>query len=83
MEGVETILELRNRSADAPIVAMSGGGRMDASDPLEIADNLGTDRTMNVVDVGHPEEPFAGRGKLRSSLSRFPLMPHARVHSRE
>jgi YesN/AraC family two-component response regulator len=50
-EGVETILELKRRSADIGIIAISGGGRIDATDFLRIAHRLGADHTL--------QKPFA------------------------
>jgi len=63
-EGVETIIDVRKRWPDLPIVAMSGGGRRDASDFLHVARKLGADATI--------EKPFTGEaltaviGKLLS-----------------
>ena len=50
-EGIETILELKRRSADIGIIAISGGGRIDATDFLRIAQRLGADHTL--------KKPFA------------------------
>ncbi len=40
-EGVETIIEIRKRWPDIKIIAMSGGGRVDPSMILTLAENLG------------------------------------------
>ena len=40
-EGVETIVELRREFPDAKIIAISGGGRIDAETYLLMAKNLG------------------------------------------
>lgn len=47
MEGIETILELRKQKVATPIIAMSGGGRLDATDVLEIAGKFGTEKTIS------------------------------------
>jgi two-component system, chemotaxis family, chemotaxis protein CheY len=46
MEGVETIISLRKLRPDVRIVAMSGGGRLDATDVLRMADRFGTKATI-------------------------------------
>jgi DNA-binding response OmpR family regulator len=53
-EGVETILELRRRGAQARIIAMSGGGRIDHYDPLRLAAQCGA-RAV----IAKPFEPAA------------------------
>jgi len=45
-EGLETIRELRRLHPEAKIVAMSGGGRVTATDYLRIAKAMGADRTL-------------------------------------
>ena len=50
-EGIETIRELKRRSADIGIIAISGGGRIGATDCLRIAHRLGADHTL--------QKPFA------------------------
>jgi len=45
-EGVETIEELRQKYPAVKIVAMSGGGRVSASDYLKIATAMGANRTL-------------------------------------
>ena len=46
MEGIETIRELRKISADAKIIAVSGGGRSGVTDFLGMAKKLGADRVI-------------------------------------
>ncbi|WP_162525352.1 response regulator [Rariglobus hedericola] len=45
-EGIETIMELKKLQPHLKIIAMSGGGRMDARDHLEMAGKLGADYTL-------------------------------------
>lgn len=45
-EGIETIQELRQEAPDLPILAVSGGGRADPSEPLTDAMLLGADETL-------------------------------------
>ncbi|MDD9901741.1 MAG: response regulator [Alphaproteobacteria bacterium] len=40
-EGIETILEIRRKHPKLPIIAMSGGARYDAFDPLQLAQDCG------------------------------------------
>ncbi|HTH48618.1 MAG TPA: response regulator [Candidatus Limnocylindria bacterium] len=40
-EGLETILALRRSHPRLPVIAISGGGRIDAHDYLHLAENLG------------------------------------------
>ncbi len=46
-EGVETIIALRRADPDLPIIAISGGGRLDATDFLAMARKLGARRTLS------------------------------------
>jgi CheY-like chemotaxis protein len=46
MEGVETILALRQLAPALKIIAVSGGGRLDAQDYLPIAEHLGANKTL-------------------------------------
>ena len=50
-EGIETIIELRRNSPDIPIIAISGGGRIDPNDYLYLAGKLGAQKTL--------EKPFS------------------------
>ncbi len=45
-EGLETIMELKRDFPDIKIIAVSGGGRVDAGNYLEIARRWGVDRTF-------------------------------------
>ena len=45
-EGLETILELRKLSSTVKIIAISGGGRLDADDYLPLAKGFGAARTL-------------------------------------
>jgi len=44
-EGFETIMELRQRSSDLKILAISGGGQFNAMEMLPMAIDLGADET--------------------------------------
>ncbi len=46
-EGIETIMELNRDFPDVKIIAISGGGRIDSRDYLEMARKWGTDRTFS------------------------------------
>ncbi|NIQ94592.1 MAG: response regulator [Desulfuromonadales bacterium] len=46
-EGVETIVELRQRRPDLKIIAISGGGRTGNLDYLELARKFGADKTLS------------------------------------
>lgn len=45
-EGVETIKEIKSSYPNIKIVAMSGGGRLNGVDYLELASALGADKTF-------------------------------------
>ena len=45
-EGLETIDEIRHAFPKLKIIAISGGGRIEPQDYLEIAQQLGADRTL-------------------------------------
>jgi len=45
-EGIETIVELRKLRPELPIIAMSGGGRGNAADYLDMAAKLGARKTL-------------------------------------
>ncbi len=45
-EGVETIIALRRANPELPIIAISGGGRLDATDFLSMAKKLGARHTL-------------------------------------
>ncbi len=46
-EGVETIIALRRADPGLPIIAISGGGRLDATDFLTMTKKLGARRTLS------------------------------------
>ena len=45
-DGLETIVELRRRSPETKVVAISGGGHMKGEDYLDVADRLGAAKTL-------------------------------------
>ncbi len=45
-EGIETIIEMRHLRPELPIIAMSGGGRGNATDYLDMAAQLGAKKTL-------------------------------------
>jgi DNA-binding response OmpR family regulator len=53
-EGIATILELRETSPEARILAMTGGGNFAAADVLRIAELLGADNSLQ--KPFHPAE---------------------------
>ena len=57
-EGIETILELKQDFPDLRFIAISGGGRIDAEDYLDLAQKLGARRTL--------AKPFKRDALLRS-----------------
>ncbi len=46
-EGVETIIALRQADPNLPIIAISGGGRLEATDFLTMAKKLGARHTLS------------------------------------
>lgn len=46
MEGMQTIRELRKRDPQVPLIAMSGGGRVNADDYLETALLMGANHSL-------------------------------------
>jgi two-component system, chemotaxis family, chemotaxis protein CheY len=60
-EGIATILELREASPDARILAMTGGGSFAANEVLRIAELIGADNSL--------QKPFAPR-KLLATVKR-------------
>jgi CheY-like chemotaxis protein len=46
IEGIELIRYLRHEQPDIKIIAISGGGRVDASQYLHMAEDLGADRVI-------------------------------------
>jgi len=59
-EGVQVIMEIRKKYPGVKIIAMSGGGRVNAEDYLAIARRLGATRTLS--------KPFTGE-ELLSAVS--------------
>jgi DNA-binding response OmpR family regulator len=55
-EGIETIIELRRDYPKIPIIAISGGGRIDPNDYLVLAKKLGAQITL--------EKPFSRKDIL-------------------
>lgn len=45
-EGIETIMDLKRDFSDVKIIAISGGGRIDAEEYLHMAEKLGAQRTL-------------------------------------
>jgi CheY-like chemotaxis protein len=45
-DGIETLRELRQRSSDPPVLAISGGDRTGWIHPLEMASSLGASATL-------------------------------------
>jgi DNA-binding response OmpR family regulator len=45
-EGIETIMQIRERDATIPIIAMSGGGRVGNADFLKMAARLGANEVL-------------------------------------
>lgn len=53
-EGIETIMELRREFPDVKIMAMSGGGHVDAESYLDVAKKMGAAETL--TKPASPEE---------------------------
>jgi DNA-binding response OmpR family regulator len=64
-EGVETIIEIRKRWPDTKIVAISGGGRVDPSMILNLAEHLGADAVL--------KKPFSLKSLLDALKTLAPL----------
>ncbi len=54
-EGVETIIAIRDKNKTIPIIAISGGGRIDPQDYLRMAQHFGADYTFQKP---FDKEPF-------------------------
>ncbi len=51
-EGIETIMEIRQHTPDVKIIAISGGGKVNPQNYLELAHRLGAQRTFSKpVDI--------------------------------
>ena len=55
-EGIETIIQIRKMALDLPIIAISGGGRVRATDVLRMARSFGADAVL--------EKPFTADALL-------------------
>jgi DNA-binding response OmpR family regulator len=64
-EGVETIIEIRKRWPTTKIVAISGGGRVDPSMILNLAEHLGADAVL--------KKPFSLKSLLDVLKTLAPL----------
>src|SRR5258708_11473181 len=60
-QGIETIIELRRKIPTMKIIAMCGGGRVDATDDLILAQNLGAPKTL--------PKPFSGKELVEAVAS--------------
>jgi len=45
-EGIETIMEIRSQNMETPIIAISGGGKIDPEQYLRMAQHFGADYTF-------------------------------------
>jgi DNA-binding response OmpR family regulator len=45
-EGIETIMEIRGQNMETPIIAISGGGKIDPEQYLRMAQHFGADYTF-------------------------------------
>ncbi len=61
-DGVETVIELKREFADARIIAISGGGRIDSKEYLKMAERLGVPHTFS--------KPF-NRGELLQAIQEL------------
>lgn len=66
-EGLETIRQFRRNGAKTKILAISGGGRMDARDLLVIAKQFGADKAL--------AKPFSQEELLSTLNSLLPQQP--------
>lgn len=46
-EGIETIVQIKTKSPDTKILAISGGGRIGSTNYLTLAENFGVDKTLS------------------------------------
>lgn len=46
-EGIETIVQIKQKNPEIKILAISGGGRIGSTDYLTLAENFGVDKTMS------------------------------------
>ena len=66
-EGIETIQALRQECPTIPIIAMSGGGRVQPDSYLSMAEQMGADRTF--AKPFHLGEILAAVGELIAKTS--------------
>lgn len=67
-EGIETILQLRQKAPDLPIIAITGGGRSGRLDFLDVARKLGAAETLS--KPFEPSELLAAVGRCVNSQQR-------------
>lgn len=76
MDGIETIREIRMRHPAIAIVAVSGGGRIDAIQLLDFARELGADRIIakpvHLADLVATVRDVAAAGSLSRGTSAGP-----------
>jgi len=72
-DGLEVIMTMRQRRPGLPIIAMSGGGRMDKRDVLHIAKSMGAARVMT--------KPLDLDALLATIHEVLPPTPHAATPS--
>jgi CheY-like chemotaxis protein len=60
-EGIATIIELHRKFPAMKIIAISGGGRINAKDYLDLAEKLGASKTLS--------KPFSGKDLLAAVAS--------------
>jgi CheY-like chemotaxis protein len=63
-EGIEIIIELHKKFPAMKIIAMSGGGRINSKDYLDLAAKLGASKTLS--------KPFSGKDLLAAVASLAP-----------
>jgi CheY-like chemotaxis protein len=66
-DGIETIVEIRQRFPRLRIIAMSGGGRGSAGDSLAMARQVGATRTL--------EKPFSNQQLLEATREVLGVAP--------
>lgn len=63
-EGLETIMQLRRHDANVRVIAISGGGRVNATNYLSLARSLGAQKTLS--------KPFTTEELLAAIEQVFP-----------
>src|ERR1700690_833753 len=64
-EGIEIIIELHRQFPAMKIIAISGGGRINSKDYLDLAAKLGASKTLS--------KPFSGKDLLAAVASLIPV----------